>query len=316
MFLLNGPFIYPNRYLTARKICDDGFDNVLDGLLADALIGGEQYASLTRFSILTKCARSINIFIDHRVSKIGLDAIAEMIFGNIIDQGAETFLGEYLNADVALMLRSEKPRILQDIYTDLKRFVPSNDSLALLVRNFKIANRSLHGILHQGSMCRRFLQVYYPLSNDFSLLETLLKLEPRVTAYHTLYIDLYKRQFPAYAELPYATSLLPLKRPSWWHLWSKVLLERGTRVPFVTGNPSEKVLHVNKWDRWLKESSVLRAKTVTLLAESGLGNAERLASRMDEIARGQKSGCGDIANFAGLGSYLKLPLSASSTQAA
>lgn len=300
MYLLNGPSIWPDRYLTARTLRDHGFDHVADGFLGDAFLGGLHHSSLGSLARMRR-GYAGRAFFRARIGDVGLDLLAEALFANIADPGAEAFLGEYLDKDVARRLTGERANILHDIVMELKRLRPANDSLALLVRNFKISNRSLHMILQQGAMCRQFLQVYYPLSNDVPLLDMLLRIPLHMTAHHRLYIELYRRHFPDYANVPYAASLLPLKRSSLAHRCSEALLVRGRRVPFVTGRLSGSVLKVDKWATWLQGSDRLRGKAVTFLAEYGLADPGRLHGAMERIAQGTARGSGDLLMLAGLG---------------
>jgi Glutamine amidotransferase domain len=299
MYLANGPHVWPDRYLTARAIRDDGFDAVLDGFLGGLLIGGGQRTE-AYFSRLNGHARLLNASFDYRVSKIGLEHVTETLFNHIVDRRADGFLRDWLHDDVASELAQQKVNVVQDIFDDLKRLMPPNDSLVVLLRNFKLANGQIHNLVQQGVTCRRFVEAYYPLATDVALLESLLAVDSRQTAYRKVYVSLYKRHFPEYAELPLAASGIPVRRSPLWHQWASRLRSRGFRVPFSSNGVLGTVSTANDWDYWLKGSSLLRAKAIEGLTAGGLCDPKRVAARMRDIAEGRSEGCGDLFHLAGM----------------
>jgi len=301
MFQVNGPLIFPDRFLSAQAIRGHGFDSVTDGWLGDALIGGLHYSSDRYFSVLSRYCRLAGKFVDQKASRIGLDAIAEAMWASIVDPDADGFLRDHIDERLVAEWTAQKAAMLQDIHDGLRALMPANDSLALLFRNFKMTNRSLHYIMQQAVMCRPHLQVHLPLSNDFELLDTLLKLPPSTTAYRRFYVRLYRRHYPDYAKLLYGASLLPLRRSALAHKWSSILMSRGLAVPLLTGNAAGRTLHPNIWHRWLAGSQALRGKAVQLLSDTGVGKREGLKDQLEQVAQGRRQGSGDLFQLAGLG---------------
>jgi len=258
------------------------------------LLGGAHYDDLRRLTRASRVGSLVNAFVDASVAKIGLDAIATALFHREAGEGREGFLAQALGREMSLPFASERAAILQDISDELTRLRPGNDSVALLVRNFFIANRSLRRTVHQGIMCRRYLQVYYPFT-DITLMEALFKLQPRHTAYRKLYLGLFRRHFPDYAELPYAASMLAPRRGSFWHGWSERY--RGWKKYF-TNTPSWE----SHWQSWANESRLLRAK-VTALFREGWQRQDEWEDTLGRLALGP--GLGDLVQLAALGSLAR-----------
>lgn len=306
IFLANGLMVYPDRFFTAKKISTDGFDSVLDGLLGGVLLGGEYYTCDRYFSPPGRCARFLAKFIDQKISKIGIDAVTKILFADICSPQVENVLKSYLKKNFIAQLSSEKVNILQDIYNEVKSLVPPNDSVAILFRNFKIANRGRKAIVQQGVMTRQFINVYYPFA-DFDLMELLLKIKPTVTAYKKLYLSLYRYHFQSYSNLLYGKSLLPLKMSVLAHKLSENLLSKGISIPFITGRTSGKSLNPNNWHIWLKGSQLLRDKVISYLAcEGGIGDKRHLTLQMNRLATGEETGSGKIFHLASISKWLSM----------
>jgi asparagine synthetase B (glutamine-hydrolysing) len=306
MFAANGLLVYPDRFLSARSIRGQGSDRVLDGFLGDVFLGGSFYSSDRFFSLLSRCGRYLTLFKDQKVSAIGLDRIAEVLVDEISEVRDEASLAKYLTDDAVARLKAEQPTIAQDIYQELKSLSPADDSLAILFRNFKVANRCLHAIAQQGVMSRQFLQVYYPFTNDVPFLDYLLTLRPHVTAYRKLYLNLFRRRYRAYAEALYGGSLLPLRRSALAHKWSAISMSSKVSLPLITGKLPGHSLNWNNWQLWLRESRPLRDKVSQWLCDTGIGEKERVAATMSQVASGDTQGSGKVFHLAAIGKWLSL----------
>lgn len=296
MLRLSGPPTFPPRYLTGRRLAADGFDVALDGYAGDVLLGGSYYGFGRFLSRPARWAQLVNRLGDRRVSDVGLDALTEGLLESLWDAGATEWLDRYADPEVARMLAAQKPAILQDIRTTLGEMAPPEGSVAVAVRDFKLMQRALRTTLHQGVLCRRFVRIGYPLFCDAPLLEATWRIAPRHTAFRRLYIRLFRRHFPEYAEVPYAASLLPLKHSSLLHRATMAMRGRGVRLPW-TGFARPKY---DEWDTWLRESSALRERAIVLLSELGLADRPRLRTMLDRIGSGQDKGTGDLLHVGAL----------------
>lgn len=306
MFDASGVLVYPDRYLAARAIRAQGFHSVLDGFLGDVFLGGTYYSSDRHFSWLSRCGRYATLFKDQKISHVGLERITEALLHEISEVKEDGPLAQYLSDESVAKLRAEWPNIREDAYQVLKSLLPAGDSMAILFRNFKVANRSLHAITQQGVMSRQFLQVYYPFTNDFPVLDYLLTLRPHVTAYRKFYFDLFRRRFQPYAEVEYGASLLPLKRSALAHKWSSIALSSHVPLPFVTGRAKGNSLNWYNWPLWLKNSRPLRDKVASWLDDSGLGEKDRVCSSMGQLATGAMRGSGKVFHLAAIGKWASL----------
>jgi asparagine synthetase B (glutamine-hydrolysing) len=302
MTRFGGVPIYPNRYLASRRIREGGFDSVVDGCLGDALFGGSYYKHQGYLSRAGQRLERLAWFKDHSVRRVGLDALVETALRAMLDAGAEHWAARALGPELSRRLAAATDDMRHDVWTDILRLAGGEDSAAIVLRNYTILNRNWHGIAQQAVMSRRFLRVYYPIPCDVALLQALLGLPPRETAFRRLEIRLLRARHPTYAALPYAASLLPLRRSFRLHHWAPALRRRlGSRVPFIRPVlPNASPLY-DEWGAWLGESAELRAQAGRFLVESGLADAARVKNHLAAIAAGRERGMGDLVNMAALG---------------
>jgi len=308
MLRFGGPPAFPNRFVTSRQIVADGFDTALDGFMGDVLLGGSYYGE-PQFSRLGRLARKANWLMDDTVRHVGLDRIAQSLFESFVDPGADEWLARTADPDVARALAAEKPRILADVTTELARMASPDASAGMLVRNFKIGQKALHGSIFQTVMCRRFLRVNFPLMCDVPFLEATLRLPPGLVAFRKTYIRLFRRHFPTYAEIPYAASLLPLRRSPLLHRLAEKLGPK--RLRWIRGlRAGAPAKGYDEWRAWYAESEGLREQTAVLLARLGFASERRLRETFDRIRDGRQKGSGDLLHLAGLAYLIKSPLGA------
>jgi Asparagine synthase len=305
MTRLCGPPTFPHRYLAARRVAADGLDTVLDGYAGDVLLGGSYYGFGRFLSLPRRWAQLGNRLADRRICEVGFDALAESLLESLLDPGAAAWLARYCNPDIARLLAAERPAMLQDVWTTLRQLAPSDGSVDVAVRDFKLTQRALHSTIHQGVLCRRFARVAYPLLCDVALLEALWTIAPRHTAHRRLYVRLFRRHFPGYAEVPYTASLLPLKRSPLLHRWTKALRSRGVRLPFQARTTVSE--RYNEWDTWLRESPALRNRASALLSDLGMADRPHLQAAIERIGTGEHAGSGDLLHVGAL-SHLVEPL--------
>jgi hypothetical protein len=292
MLRLSGPPAFPPRYLAARRIGWDGLDTALDGYAGDVLLGGSFY-DLGRFlSTPERWIQSANHLSDRRVREVGLEALAEGLYESLLDRGAPDWLARHADADIARLLAAQRPAIVQDIWAVLREIAHPEGSLAVAVRDFKLMQKALHSTINQGVLCRRFVRVAYPLFCDYALLHATWTIAPRHTAFRRLYVRLFRKHFPAYAEVPYAASLLPLRRSPLAHRWAKSFRSYGVRFPIKSRRAVEE--HYDEWDAWLRESETLRGRAIGLLADLGLSRPAKLHAAIDSIGSGAAKGSGDL----------------------
>lgn len=302
MFGSSGMMVYPDRFAIAKQICNDGYNAILDGFLGGALAGF--YYTFDQHLFPSNFLRLFLIFKDQKISKIGLEELTNVLF-NEISIKDKNVVYDYFNYEVASKLESKIEDIKHDIYEELKIHEPQNDSVAILYRNFKIANRAIHAISMQGVMSRQFVQVYLPFSGDLHYNDLILNLDPEDVAYKKFYISLFKKHFPSYAELLYGQSKLPLKRSLLAHKWSSRLKKKGINIPYLTGNDFGLNQSPNNWDSWLKESPALRNKAINYFNADGIGNHEQVNKIIGGIADGSKQGSGKIFHLAGIANWLR-----------
>jgi len=203
------------------------------------------------------------------------------------------------------MLKKAKIDILEDIYHELLRLRPKNDSLSILYRNFLMANRLIHAIVQQGVMCRQFVNVAYPFTNDFDFLQLILKARPEIVADRHFYIKLYRRHYPRYAAIPWGISQLPLKRSPFSHKLSEKMIKNGLFVPGLTGNFGGRSLSENNWQRWLYESASLREELIRGFDIGGIASAN-IKHTMMMIENGEKRGNGKLMHLSAIGRWSRL----------
>jgi hypothetical protein len=128
--------------------------------------------------------------------------------------------------------------------------------------------------------------------------------EPRVTAFHRNQIRLFRRRYPAYAEVPYAASLLPVKHDSLVHQWGPRLHRRGLRFPLIEPRVAGVKPDHDEWHEWLQASPSLRARVGGLLLKLGLAHPDHLQSKLEDIEHGRERGAGELAHLAALAHLL------------
>jgi len=299
MTRFGGVPIYPNRYLASRRVREDGFDSVVDGCLGDAVFGGSYYKHQEYLSRTGQIFQRLATFKDHSVRQVGLEAIVEAALRAMLDPGAETWAVRALGPETSGGLAAVKDDMRHDVWTDVRRLAEGEDSAAVVLRNYTILNRNWHGIAQQAVMSRRFLRVFYPIASDVPLMRALLRIPPRETAFRRFQIRLLRTRYPTYAALPYAGSLIPLRRWFRLHHWAPALRRRlGSSLPLIRPALPDVSARYDEWGAWLAESAELRARSGRYLIESGLGNAARVEQYLAAIADGGERGTGDLVNMA------------------
>ncbi|HEU5192044.1 MAG TPA: asparagine synthase-related protein [Methylomirabilota bacterium] len=292
MLRLSGPPAFPSRYLAARRIGQDGLDTALDGYAGDVLLGGSFYDVGRFLSRPERWMQLANRLGDRRVREVGFEALVEELYESLVDRGAADWLARHADGDVVRLLTAQRPTILQDIWTVLREMAPPDGSVAVAVRDFKLMQKALHSTINQGVLCRRFVRVAYPLFCDNALLRATWTIAPRYTAFRQLYVRLFRKHFPAYAAIPYAESLLPLRRSPLAHRWAKSFRSYGIRFPLKTRAVIEE--RYDEWNAWLRESAALRGRAIGLLADLGLSGPAKLQAAIEPIGSGEAKGSGDL----------------------
>ena len=121
-----------------------------DGFVADVFLGGSFYSCDRPFSRVSRAARFLTRYVDPKVSAHSLDSVADALFREIGEIQPEALRGP-VAGDFIDMLKREKDNILHDIRAECARLTPANDSMGLLFRNFKLANRTR--INNAGFVC-------------------------------------------------------------------------------------------------------------------------------------------------------------------
>ncbi len=304
MALFGGAPVFPNRYLAARRLREDGFVAAVDGLMGDSLLGGTSFRHQHRFSRSGRYCKTIHRFVDGSVGRIGLDALTEIILDSYTDTSAEGWVSRHLSPAVAARLAAERTEIRQDVWHELNHLASDHDSATLLLRRFRMRSRSANYIRQQGIFTRRFVHVYYPFATDVPLLDAFFRVAPRVTAFHRNQIRMFRRRFPAFGEVPYAKSLLPLKRHSLVHQWGPWLYERGLRLPLLRPRVAAVRQDHDEWHEWLQHSAPLRERAGDLLAKLGLAHPDHLQSKLEDIEHGRERGAGELVHLAALAQLL------------
>src|SRR5512146_3012511 len=111
--------------------------------------------------------------------------------------------------------------------TSCRISTPAEDSMAMLWRNFLLANRGAHYTNQQGVVCKKFVNVYYPFTNDREFSRLAMSIHPKDSMYRRYYIRLYRRCHPRFAEIPYGDTLIPIRRPVLNHKLSKILISKN-----------------------------------------------------------------------------------------
>ncbi len=304
LFNSTGLIVFPDRFLGARRIRQDGHSGVLDGYLG-GVFNGAGYLDCDRyFSLLSRLGRYLTVYIDQKVSGIGKGRIAEAILDSILEVRDDDVLRGYLNGDFVARLRAEWPEILHDLHLQVDRFTPPNDSLAALWTDLITGNRSAHAIVQQMVIVRSFVDVYCPYSGDVELLRMLRRIPPGKAGHDRFYYRMYRKGFPDYARIVEDKSLIPITRPTLQHKTSTFLMSKGISIPFLTGNKKGRVVDANSWGRWLRQSPSMRDTAMGFLREGGILDEESGRRAFDAIGNGEKQGSGKIFHMAGISRWL------------
>ncbi|MEW6050262.1 MAG: hypothetical protein AB1644_04270 [Candidatus Zixiibacteriota bacterium] len=307
MFRAGGNMMWPDRLFAAREMVRNGHCGVLDGLAGDACLGGSLYGFNRFFPRSGRWGNLFSRLIDERVSRVGIDRLAEVIYTAVLQVHDLESLRPYVTSDFIAAVRAEKLRILEDIHSELKLLQPANsDSVALLWRNVLLNNRGPHMTILQSVMCRTSVNVYTPFVNDRAFVTLLMGLKPEYIAYHRLYLKVYRRRFPKYADLLWNASLLPVRRPVLNHKLSLALVARGITIPFVSGRAGGRQRDPNGWAIWLQESRALREYASDCLQKGAVLDSNRAANTFREIAEGRREGGGKLFHLAAVARWLAL----------
>lgn len=307
MFSANGLMVYPDRYLISKRIAASGFDSVFDGFLGDVLLGGTYYASDRGFGTIPRVARLATVFVDQSIRDVGIDKISRRLYSDISEVQDLNSAFDFIDADFSNHIRSQRDLLLQDIESECSDVSKDTDSVAILYRRFLMKNRARQAVSHQGVMCRQSIGVFYPFTNDNQLLDACLSLSPQTTAYRRYYIDLFRRQFSGYADIPYGGSMIPLRSNVWLHNYHKLAFKIAKSHPQVLAFTGRKApVSPDNWSSWLRDSSSMREKIYETLVEAGVANPIRLANYMRNVGEGNISANGKLLHIATVAKWLAL----------
>jgi asparagine synthetase B (glutamine-hydrolysing) len=309
IFHESGIIMWPDRRFAAEKIASNGHAGVLDGLCGDVMLGGSYYGHDKYFGSRINVKRLFDRPNDVKYSDIAMDRIAEAIFNGILQVNDPGYFKDMLNDETIKSILDEKDNILQDIYNCIQTSKPLEDSMAMLWRNFLLATRAAHYTNQQGVVCKIFINVYYPFTNDREFARTAMSIHPEDSMYRRYYIRLYRRCYPRFADIPYGDSLIPIRRSVLNHKLSKFLISKNLSIPYLTGTHHGRVRDPNGWAIWLEESSKLREYVRSSLASAGLLDKSRAAIYFRDIASGRIKGGGKLFHLASIAKWMTLPKS-------
>ncbi|HEQ98421.1 MAG TPA: hypothetical protein ENO22_03660 [candidate division Zixibacteria bacterium] len=302
-----GMIIWPDRWFAARRMSEDGYGWTTDGFWGNIQIHPGGYNCEKYFSTLSRIGSYFTIFIDQKISKIGLDRIVETMNNHMYrTHHSYQNLDDFLSEEFLEEISKQREHILEDVSREIHRLVPSNDSLAILWRKFISVNRGCHQHGQQGVQCRSFVNVLYPFCADLDHHKTQLKVEPRVAAYDRQIIKLYRKRFPDYGNLPYGATLMPLNTPAFRSKLCGVLMSKGIHIPLLTGNPKGRERDANSWGRWLRTSKSLRETARCFINDGGIINSKTFDNSMARIENGDLVATGQIFHMASIARWIKL----------
>ena len=307
MFNETGAIMWPDRRFVAKKIASDHHAGVLDGLCGDVLLGGSFYEHNKYFGLLKTLGRLFARPYDAMYSQFSMDRIVEAVFNNISLEKDSDSLENFLNNDFILSIQKERGNILQDIWECLQNTKPNQDSIALLWRNFLVSNRVPHYTVQQGIMCKNYVNVYYPFTNDREFARVAMNIHPKDSMFRRYYVHLYRTCHPDFAAIPYGNTLIPLRRPVLNHKLSAILLSKNLSVPFLTGSSHGKHRDPNGWSIWLKESGKLREYVKTCLASAGFLNKSRADIYFKNVASGKINEEGGLFRLVSTAKWTTIP---------
>lgn len=294
-----GLMVFPERWHLADRIAADGHHRVLDGFAGGPVLGG--LFSTTRQSWRSHMDKLRARHRDEIIDTPDMESIARDIYSMICELPDPARMAGYLAPDFIADLQLARDDVINDIRDELERLRPADNSVALLVRNFTIANRTAHSIALQGVLSRRTLAVAFPFAADYGFLKLALSVPLSRAAYRRLHMQVFCAHFPRYAEIPYGGgSMLPLHRSAAAHQISKTLLGRGIRVGGLTGPLTRSP---NNWATWLRESEALRELTGDALRAGGIA-ASGLQGNLRRLADGVATASGKLLHMASIGRWL------------
>ncbi|MEZ5359014.1 MAG: asparagine synthase-related protein [Candidatus Zixiibacteriota bacterium] len=303
MYDNTGMIIWPDRFFVAEKMAAEGHRGTLDGLAGDALLGGSDYIHNRYLGKNKQLNRWLCRFEDYDIKDVGLDFLTEIMYDKHLQIPSADYLRPYVSDEYIQQLNNAIDDIKASIHAEMEYLMPPNNSVALLWRNFIYANRAPHMTIHQGLMCNRFVQVYYPFISDFRFHDMAFRLRPEDTAYRRLYRKLYCNCFPEFANIPYGASLLPLTRPNWNHKLAAMMASKHKSIPWLTAPTNGRPRDPNGWAIWMKESAKMRDFVSTALAEGGIIDRQRCDTFMQDVAEGRAQAGGKIFHVASLAKW-------------
>lgn len=303
MFQESGIIMWPDRRFVAEKIASNDHMGVFDGL---ADIGGALYCHDRYFGFNKNLKRIFARSYDVKYSQFSMNQIVEAIYEDILQVKNFGNFRHFLNDDSISTINTEKTSILQDIWNCIQDTKPELDSMALLWRNFHWTTRVSHYTIQQGIMCKKYVNVYYPFTNDREFNRLAMSIQPKDAMYWRYYIRLYRRCHPVYAEIPYGATLLPIRRPVLNHKLSKILLSMNLSIPYLTGSSQGKVRDPNGWSIWLEESAKLRDYVQSSLESACMLDKSRADQYFKDIASGKIKGSGKLFHLASIAKWMTI----------
>lgn len=307
IFTASGFIVFPERFAAGRRMAQEGRTGVLDGLVGDVYLGGTYYSADGALGPGARLARFLLRYLDRPVREVGWDRITETLFRQTRRDHFEG-LEHLVREDVAARWRGACDDIEHAIFQEAQRYAAPGSSLAYLWRDYQMMTRGMHQIAQQGVVMRHFVQVCYPFVADRSFLDLVARIPPERAAHRRLYLRLYREEFPAFADLPYADSMLPLHAAPFRHKVSSALLGRGIRIPGLTGHVDGRPRSgtYNSWDGWLRESGALRETLRERLAAGPLADMERVDGTLGRIEAGAEPGNGQLSHLAAISRWCEI----------
>ena len=294
MFEASGVMVFPDRYIIARTMRADGQRSVLDGFLGDVLIGNGSERGGRFLGRISRFARRLGVWMDGRVSQIGLDRLSEWLFA-MMTEPSYADCRAFLADEFVAVVEAQRSDILHDIRAELARWHHASDSLEITLQNFALNNRSAHSTLQQAVACRESVRVMTPFADDRALTDYLLSLHLSTKAARRLYRAAFVQRKTRYAAVPWGLSLLPISKPLIQHQVSAAAIGRGLRVPGVTGVTGGRERDPNGWALWLKNGAGLRETAAEDFDRAGIGQKGAFFS---DLASGQARGSGKLFHAA------------------
>ena len=306
IFHESGIIMWPDRRFAAEKMASNGHVGVLDGLCGDVMLGGSYYGHDKYFGSNKRVKRLFAMPGDVKYSDVAMDRIVEAIFQDILQVTDSGYFKDMLNDETIQTIFDEKVNILQDIYNCIQTSKPVEDSMAMLWRNFLLATRAVHYTNQQGVVCKKFVNVFYPFTNDRDFSRIAMGIHPKDAMYRRYYIRLYRRCHPRFAEIPYGDTLIPIRRPVLNHKLSKILISKNLSIPYLTGPHHGRARDPNGWAIWMEESAKLRAYVQSCLASAGMLDKTRADVYFKGIASGKIKGGGKLFHLASVSKWMSL----------